>query len=88
MKQTIFIALAIVATAPLASAQIKPYTGSTKSPNAAYKEHYTVNGSVTSEPEAFMGAIQGKEVYRCVLQEASMGKSGKSASLRNVKKNQ
>lgn len=86
MKQVMF-ALVIFA-ASIANAQIKPYVGTAKNANPDYKEHYTVNGAQTSEAEAFMGAIQGKSVYRCVLQEASMGKSGKSAALRNVKKNQ
>lgn len=71
-----------------ADAQIKPYAGSKKAPNPAYSEHYTADGSQVTESEAFMAAIKGSKVYRCVLQEASMGKSGKSASLKNVPKNQ
>lgn len=68
-------------------AQIKPYAGTTKVGNPDYREYYVVNGSKATEAEAFMSLLQGKQIDRCIGQEASMGKSGKSASMKNMPKN-
>lgn len=83
MKSLTIIA-ALVAVA--AQAQIKPYVGSTKADNADYKEFYMSDAKIVSESDAFNGAIRGQEVYRCVKQELAMGKSGRSASMKNVPK--
>lgn len=80
--------LLILVTASMAHAGIKPYTGSRTAPNPDYKEIYMVEGHSIPPNEAFTAAIRGSEVYRCVNQEISMGKTGKSAGLKNVKKNQ
>lgn len=85
MKNAILFALLVSGT--MAHAQIQPYVGTTKTPNTKYREYYTADGAKVSEAEAFMAAVNGKSVDRCVGQELGMGKSGKSASLKNIKKN-
>lgn len=85
MKKMLTIAFLIGSSA---MAQVKPYVGATKAVNPDYSEMYLADGKQVAEPEAFMSAIKGAKVYRCVIQEASMGKSGKSMSLKNVKKSQ
>lgn len=78
---------AIMLLASVASAQIKPYTGTAKQANPDYSEHYTVDGAQASGNDALLAAAAGKEVFHCVRQEASFGKSGKNISIKNVKKN-
>lgn len=70
-----------------AHAKIKPYQGGKTHENADYKEMYVSSGgNRIADDKAFTAAIKGEEVYHCVIQEASMNKTGKGAALRNVKK--
>lgn len=85
--KSVAIVLVLLSSA-LVQAQIKPYAGKITTPNSAYKQMYLVGGKESTAEQAFSGAIAGKEVYNCVKQEISMGKSGKSAGLKNIKKNQ
>lgn len=82
----IAIVAGCILIAAISEARIKPYTGSKTSDNPEYSDMYLANGSQATPESAFMSAIKGEKVYHCVLQEASMGKTGKSASLKNVKK--
>ena len=81
MKTIIIMLLALSA-----EARIKPYTGPSKTDNPEYDEMYVSQGKTVSDGDAFMAAIRGDKVYKCVLQEAAMGKTGRSASLKNVPK--
>jgi hypothetical protein len=69
-----------------AEARIKPYSGPTKTDNPDYAEMYTSDGHEVDASQAFMDAIAGKKVYHCQIQEAAMGKTGRTAGLKNVPK--
>ncbi len=87
MSKVMIIALALIGS--IAQAQIKEYTGpAAKTANPDYSEVYMSNGVVLAENKAFAAAIQGSDVYRCIKQEVAMNKSGKGATLKNIKKNQ
>lgn len=90
MKNTAKITmLAIGFTCLQSVAQIKPYAGKQTVPNPEYREFYiTEAGQQVTPNEAFSRAAAGEPVYSCKRQEVSMNKTGKGASLKNVKKNQ
>lgn len=76
--------LAILTAAILADAGIKPYSAAKKAVNPDYSEYYASNGSKIAENDAFMELVKGSQVYKCVLQEASMNVSGRGAGMKNV----
>ena len=79
-----FILITILAS--ISEARIKPYVGTTKQDNPEYGEIFTADGRTVSKAEAFTAVINGQQVLKCIPQEVSLGKSGSSASLKNVKK--
>lgn len=83
----IILGLLALFLANAARAEIRPYAGKKTKANPAYHEYYQAAGKAVNDAEAFTAAIAGKDVYRCVRQEVSMGKTGRSASLKSIPKN-
>lgn len=82
----LFTMIAILASCIVAQAQIKPYTGgAAKADNPEYKSFYQSEGKTLDAGGALMSLVAGKEVYHCVVQEATASKNGKSIAMKNVK---